>query len=37
VFGLRAPFIVGGAGMIVLAVVMAPIVNTRPILEAQQR
>jgi MFS family permease len=37
VFGLRAPFIVGGAGMIVLAVVMAPIVNTRTIQEAQQR
>jgi len=37
VFGLRAPFIVGGVGMIVLAVVMAPIVNTRTILEAQQR
>ena len=37
VFGLRAPFVVGGAGMIVLAVVMAPIVNTRTIREAQQR
>jgi MFS family permease len=37
VFGLRAPFIVGGAGMIVLAVLMAPIVNTRTILEAQQQ
>jgi MFS family permease len=37
VFGLRAPFVVGGAGMIVLAVVMAPIVNTRTILEAQRR
>lgn len=34
-FGLRTPFIVGGIGMIVLAVVMAPIVNTRTIRAAQ--
>ena len=34
-FGLRTPFIVGGIGMIVLAGVMAPIVNTRTIRAAQ--
>lgn len=34
-FGLRAPFIVGGAGMVLLAVVMAPVVNTRTLRQAQ--
>jgi MFS family permease len=35
-FGLRAPFIVGGVGVTLMAFLMAPVVNTRTI-EAAQR
>jgi MFS family permease len=35
-FGLRAPFVLGGLGTMAMAVLMAPIVNTRSI-EAAQR
>ena len=35
-FGLRAPFVVGGVGLLVAALLMAPIVNTRSITEAER-
>lgn len=35
-FGLRAPFVVGGVGLLVAALLMAPIVNTQSITEAER-